>query len=70
MQLKERIHHEIPGKPWEAISTMFSLYNEQFLYIADYHSKISIIKGPEVLSVGSLILACKIIFKKMGYPRK
>ena len=64
MQPTERIiHHEIPGKPWAVIGTdMFTMYNEKYLCIVDYHIKFPIIKKMYEFLVESLILACKIVF--------
>ena len=37
---------------------MFSLYNQNYLCIVDFHSKFPVIKMTEGLSVDNLILAC------------
>ena len=39
--MKEKlIHNEIPGRPWEAVSTdMFSLCNKNYICILGYHGK-------------------------------
>ena len=45
-QLKVKfIHHEIPGKLWEAIVVdKFSLNNKTYLCIVEYHSKFLVMK--------------------------
>ena len=65
------IHHDIPVRPWDVISVdMFTLNNEHYLCIVDYHSKFPIIKKAEDLSTESLILTCKVIFAEYGIPRQ
>ena len=64
MQLKEKlICHNIPGKPWEVLGAdMFTLNNENYLCILDYH-KFLVKKKTEGLSADSLILACNFFFR-------
>ena len=65
------VHHEISGKPWEAIGVdMFTLHSRSYPCIVDHHSKFSVITKMEDISADSLILACKITFQNMAYPRK
>ena len=55
---KKVIHHKIPGKAWEVGGAdMFTLHNENYLCIVDYHSKFPVIKKMGDLSADSLILA-------------
>ena len=49
---------------------MFSLYNENYHCIVDYHDKFPLIKKTEDLSANSLIMACKIIFSEYGLTKK
>ena len=68
---KEKIiHHDIPLRPWEVVSTdVFQFNNKNYLCIVDYYSKFLVIKSLEGLSVENLINAVKIIFAKYGIPR-
>ena len=63
---KDKIkHHDILARPQDMIGIyMFTLNNKYYLCIVDYHSKFSIIKKTEDLSVDSLILMCKVICAK------
>ena len=72
MQPKENIiHPEIPGKPWEVTEAdVFTLQNNNYLCIVDYHSKFPVIKMMKDLLADSLILECKIIFSEYGLPKK
>ena len=72
MQPKEKIiHHDIPLRPWEVISTdVFHFNNKNYLCIVDHHSKFPVIKRLERLSVESLVNTVKIIFAKYGIPQK
>ena len=64
---KEGIHYEIQGKPWEDIvADVFTVNNNNFLCVVDFHSMFSLVKLVEKLSAGSLILYCKIILQNMG----
>ena len=51
-QPKEKIiHHEIPAKPWEIVGAdMFTLYNSNYIFIVDYHSKFPVIKKTKDIS--------------------
>ena len=49
---------------------MFTLNNEQYLCIVDYHSKSPVIEKTTDLTASSLILMCKIIFAEYGIPKK
>ena len=50
------IHHDIQVRSWDVIGTdMFTLNNNLYHCIVDYHSKFSIIKKAEDLSVDSLL---------------
>ena len=40
--------HEIPGQPWQTISPdLFTLINNHFLCVVDYHSKFLMVRCPE-----------------------
>ena len=42
---KKIIHHEFPGKQGEVVGMdMFTLHNNNYLCIVDYHSKFPVIK--------------------------
>ena len=59
------IHHNIPGKLWEVTgANMFTLNNNNYLCIVDYHSKFPIVKRAEDMTAESLVLACKVIFSE------
>ena len=63
--------HKIPSEPWEVVGAdIFTLNNENYLCIADYHNKLAIIKKSEDLFADNLIVACEIIFPEYGLPRK
>ena len=72
MQPKEKIiHHDIPLRPWEVISTdVFHFNNRNYLCIVDYHSKFPVIKRLDRLSAESLVNTVKIIFAEYGIPKK
>ena len=71
-QLKNNIIcHDIPARPWEiAGADMFTLNNQHYLCIVDYHSKFPVIKKSENLSADSHILTCKFIFAEYWLPKK
>ena len=65
------IHHDIPVRPWDVIGTdMFTLNNEHYLCIVDYHSKFPITKKAEDISADSLILRLKLFLQNIGYQGK
>ena len=65
------IHHDIPVRPWDMTGAdMFTLHKKHYLCIVDYHSKFPIIKKTEDLSADILILACKIIFFRIGATKE
>ena len=49
---------------------MFTLIRKHYLCIANYYSKLPVIKKPEYLSADSLILTCKVISTEYGLPKK
>ena len=71
-QPKEKIiHHDIPLRPWEVLSTdVFHFNNKNYLCIVDYHSKFPVVKRLEGLSAESLITTIKVIFADYGIPQK
>ena len=49
---------------------MFTINNNNYLCIVDYHRKFSLIKKMEDLSADSLILTCKVIFSEYWIPKR
>ena len=71
-QPKEKIiHHDIPIKLWDVVGTdMFTINNNKYLYVVDYHSKFPIIKKTEDQSADSLVLTHKVIFFRIWDTQK
>ena len=71
-QSKEKIiHHNIPIRPWEVLSTdIFHFNNKNYLCIVDYHSKFPVVKRLEGLSAENLITTIKVIFAAYGILHK
>ena len=71
-QPKEKIiQHDIPIRQWDVAGMdMFSINNNNYICIVDYHSKFPIIKKIEDLLADSLILTCKVIFFRLWHTQK
>ena len=72
VQPKEKtVHHDIPIRPWEVLGAgIFHFNNENYLCIADYHSKFLVVKRIEGLSTENLIATTAVIFAEYGIPCK
>ena len=49
---------------------IFTINNNNYLHVVDYHSKFPIIMKTKDLSADSLILTCKVIFSEYGIPKR
>ena len=72
-QPKETLQpHDIPSRAWEVVSTdLFNSNNQEYLIIADYYSKFTIIRKMNCLTTSNMvILTMKQIFSEHGIPSR
>ena len=64
--------HEVPSRPWEVVGTdMFFFNDADWLIIADYYSKFSIVrKMPRPCLSSSVVSVTKQIFSETGVPSR
>ena len=63
--------HKIAESPWESVGTdIFTINNEYYICIVDYHSTFHVVKKMEGLSADNVMKTCKTIFSKYRLASK